>query len=57
MHQDSCARWKIGIGEHDNLWCAGHGMFLGNSMPIRDMDVYAAQPQGSGVSSHGAFHP
>jgi isochorismate synthase/2-succinyl-5-enolpyruvyl-6-hydroxy-3-cyclohexene-1-carboxylate synthase/2-succinyl-6-hydroxy-2,4-cyclohexadiene-1-carboxylate synthase/O-succinylbenzoate synthase len=33
--------------------CAGEGLFVGNSMPIRDLDMYAA-PAADGSSSSGS---
>ncbi|CAI5481758.1 unnamed protein product [Closterium sp. Yama58-4] len=34
----------------------GHALFLGNSMPIRDIDMYAAAPSSISFSSHQHSH-
>ena len=40
--------------------CSGNGLFLGNSMPIRDMDMYAAapaaDPTAAATMSQGEVH-
>ena len=37
-----CLGLGLACGRCKRLCCAGNGLFLGNSMPIRDMDMYGA---------------